>query len=162
MWPYSCVSAHAQPRDGCYASRFFPLFPTIAISDPTHRRKVQLESTTRLEIIGKHSREDVTRRPVVSLPSSIPFLRFATLSSFHARPHISFLFSFSFCLSTRSSYNASHRWLHSAQITRTARWDRRRTLGTGRSRQTRRRFQCQVSMIMKTLTLYAQAFYHRA
>lgn len=37
-------------------------FFAITISDPTHRRKVQLESATRLEIIGEHSHEDVIHR----------------------------------------------------------------------------------------------------
>lgn len=44
-------------------ARYEALFsPAIAMADPTHRRKVQLELATRSEIIGEHSRENVTHQ----------------------------------------------------------------------------------------------------
>lgn len=60
------------------------LFSVITTTDPTHRRKVQLESAIRPEIIGEHSRENITHQPVASLSFSVPFLRRSSLSFYHA------------------------------------------------------------------------------
>lgn len=76
----SCIRPHC--------ARYEALFFAIAMADPTHRRKVQLESATRPEIIGEHSRENVTHQLVASLPSSVPFLRRSSLSLCHVTVHI--------------------------------------------------------------------------
>ena len=78
---YACVCSPVYART-VYA-RYEALFSAIAMADPTHRRKVQLESATRPEIIGEHSRENVTHQSVASLPSSVPFLRHSSSSLCH-------------------------------------------------------------------------------
>jgi len=55
-----CVCMRFVYARGVRVTRHF--FSAIAIADPTHRRKVQLELATRPEIIGEHSRENSPAR----------------------------------------------------------------------------------------------------